>query len=155
MPLHTPFQLGPFTVDDEGRVAPRDADAFPAFNVSWRGRTVRAHMTQGELPAGRLKLQAILGRVPSTRSGDSSGLRPHSFAALRAVQRDLPRDWEMRLMPNHSALLEAETNIELPITSVGLVTELTRFLLTLSPYLDLLDESGVTGAAAPSGTANT
>jgi hypothetical protein len=110
-------------------------------------------MTQTQPSDGRLRLQAILGRVPSTASGDRTGARPQSFASLRAVQRGLPRAWSVRLLPDHRALLEVEAGIALPITAIGLVTELTRFLLTLSPYLDLLEEGGVTGVTASSGTA--
>jgi hypothetical protein len=154
MPMHTPFNLGPFTVDSEGRVAPRDQESFPAFNVLWRGRSVRAQINQEEPTEGRLQLQAVLGRVPSTAGGTRTGSRGLSFASLRAIQRDLPRAWHVRLLPNHSAMLQADAGISLPITAIGLVTEITRFLLTLAPYLDLLDEGGVTSAAISSGMAN-
>jgi hypothetical protein len=155
MPMHTPFPLGPFLVDAEGRLAPRDQDAFPAFNFLWRGRSVRAQMTHLEEPEdGRLKLQTVLGRVPSTRAGDATGARPQSFASLRAIRRGLPAAWQVRLLPDHRALLEAEAGIALPITAIGLVTELTRFLLMLGPYLDLLDEGGLTEVASSPGTAN-
>ena len=154
MPMPTPILLGPFLVDAEGRLAPRDQDAFPAFNFLWRGRSVHADMTQGEPRDGRLKLRTVLGRVPSTAGDDWTGRRPQSFASLRAVRRDLPDAWQIQLLPDHSALLEADVAITLPITAIGLVTELTRFLLFLSPYLDLLDEGGVTRAAASAGMAN-
>jgi hypothetical protein len=154
MPMHPPFNLGPFTVDGEGRVAPRDQETFPAFNVLWRGRSVRAQITHGAPSDGHLQLRAVLGRVPSTAGGGTrTGLRELSFASLRAIQRDLPQDWHVSLLPNHSAMLEAETGIDLPITAIGLVTEITGFLLTLAPYLDLLDEGGMPGAAAGSGKA--
>jgi hypothetical protein len=152
MPIHTPFELGPFCVDSEGRVKPRDQSAFPAFNVRWRGRSVRAHMAQSEEAEGHLTLRTVMGRIPSTGTGDSAGARPQSFAALRTVQRHLPRGWKMHLLPNHSAVLDAEAHIPLPITAVDLVTEMTQFLLALTPYLDLLDEGGV---AAASGIENT
>jgi hypothetical protein len=44
--------------------------------------------------------------------------------------------------------LETETRIALPITAAALITETTRFLLVLSPYLDLLDEVGLTPPCA-------
>ena len=31
----------------------------------------------------------------------------------------------------------------MPITAAALITEITRFLLALAPYLDLLDEAGL------------
>lgn len=151
MPLPAPLSLGPFLIDAEGRLAPRDQDAFPAFTFRWRGRAVHAHMMHADPRDGRLKLQAVLGRVPSTAEDAGNGLRPQSFASLRVVRRDLPRDWHIRLLPDHSAMLEAEAGIGLPITAAGLITELTRFLLTLSPYLDLLDETGVTVAGSRAG----
>jgi hypothetical protein len=154
MPLHTPIPLGPFLIDAEGRLAPRADDAFPAFTFRWRGRSVHASLSHVDPQDGRLKLQAVLGRVPSTAENRKTAPRPTSFASLRAVRRDLPEDWTMRLLPDHSALLEAEAAIPLPITATGLVTELTRFLLVLAPYLDLLDETGVTAPVASDGMAN-
>ena len=46
MPFDAPFMLGPFAVDAEGRIAPRDPDAMPAFFFRWRGRVVRARLRQ-------------------------------------------------------------------------------------------------------------
>ena len=37
MPFDTPFSLGPFTVDAEGRLAPGSQEDFPSFSVVWRG----------------------------------------------------------------------------------------------------------------------
>ena len=45
--------------------------------------------------------------------------------------------------------------MSLPITATDLLVELTRFLLELGPYLELLDEAGIAGAAVGSGSANT
>jgi hypothetical protein len=154
MPMQDRFPLGPFIVDTDGRLAPRDLDVLPAFSVLWRGRSVHARMTLADPWDGRLKLHTVLGRMPSTASADRTGARPQSFASLRAVRRGLPGAWEVRLLADHRALLEAEAEISLPITAVGLVTALTRFLLTLSPYLDLLEEGGVTGVAPSPGMAN-
>jgi hypothetical protein len=154
MPMPSPLTLGPFTVDEQGRLTPRDNAAFPAFNFLWRGRSVRAFMPPSDPRDGRLKLQTILGRVPSTAGGDLTGQRLQSFASLRTVRRGLPEEWEIHLRPNHSAMLEAVTQIALPITAIGLVTEMTRFLLILAPYLDLLDEGGVAGVAISPGIVN-
>ena len=38
----------------------------------------------------------------------------------------------------------ADTPIDLPITAVRLITEITRFTLDLAPYLELMDEIGLT-----------
>ena len=50
----------------------------------------------------------------------------------------------MHLLADHRVWLETETQIALPITAAALITEITRFLLVLSPYLDLMDEEGLT-----------
>ena len=145
MPRSLPMTLGPFVVDDEGRLQPRSGAAFPAVNFVWRKRAIRVEITHKQPTDGELNLQANLGRVPSTARGQTTDVRPQSFAALRTVKRDLPNAWQIRLSPNHSTLLEAKTGVALPITAVNLVTELTCFLLNLAPYLDLLDEGGLTG----------
>jgi hypothetical protein len=155
MPLNTPFTIGPFLVDGEGRLWPRAQDTFPAFTFRWRGRSVHVHMAQTDPQDGRLTLQATLGRVPSTAGSDTAEIRLQSFALLHAVKRELPASWQLRLQADHSALLEAETAIPLPITAIGLVSELTRFLLELAPYLDLLDDAGVTGSSPSPGMAST
>lgn len=38
--------------------------------------------------------------------------------------------------------LETEAHLPLTVTATSLLTEITRFLLTLGRYLDLLDEGG-------------
>ena len=42
----------------------------------------------------------------------------------------------------------AETRIALPITAAALITEITRFLLVLAPFVDLLDEEGLAALGA-------
>ena len=49
-------------------------------------------------------------------------------------------------------VLEAHADVVLPITASGLLSELTLFLVTLSPYLDVLDELGI-GPSDMSGAA--
>lgn len=146
MPLHAPFTLGPFLVDADGRVTQRLPDQPPAFVVRWRGRSVRAQMLGINGTEGKLTMQTVLGRVPS--SVTAFGERPRSFALLRGLRRGLPGPWTLRLLADHRAVLEAETAITLPSTAVGLVTEVTRFLMSMSPYLDLMDEAGFRAPAA-------
>jgi hypothetical protein len=50
----------------------------------------------------------------------------------------------MALLADHRIWLETETPIGVPITATGLLTELTRFTLELAPYLELMDEAGLT-----------
>jgi hypothetical protein len=157
MPFDAPFMLGPFAVDAMGRLAPSDPTALPAFLFRWRGRTVRARFAQSDPERGQLLLRATLGRIASTASPRDPEARARSFALLRHLPRALPVDWRIVLLPDHGVRLEATTQLTLPITASDLLVELTRFLLRLAPYLDVLDEAGVAGAApeAEVGNANT
>lgn len=148
MPFDTPFNLGPFLVDTVGRLSPRSVEASPGFTVRWRGRSVRARLEQISDGNGRLTLQAVVGRVPSTAAGtDTAAGRPRSFDALRGLRKGIPKGWRLRLLPDHSAVVETEPGVSLPVTAIDLVTELTRFLLRLAPYLDVLDSSGMAVAS--------
>lgn len=153
MPFDTPFMLGPFAVDAEGRLAPRDPEAMPAFLVRWRGRVVRARLRQAGPHRGRLVLSSVLGRVPSTGTAADAVPRANSFVAIRWVTRQVPDAWQLGLLPDHRLLLQAEAETALPITASALLTELTGFLLRLAPYLELLEEVGLARPGA--GTVNT
>jgi hypothetical protein len=146
MPFKEPFILGPFTVDAEGRLAPARHDVSPGFNIRWRGRIVHARLLHGDVHDGRLYIQSSLGRIPSTASDPA--VRSACLATLRNLLSALPESWSAQLLPDHQPQLEVETVVSLPITVTNLVTELTLFLLVLSPYLDLMDEAGV-GLVAP------
>ena len=154
MPFDAPFNLGPFAVDAMGRLSPRGSAALPGFLFRWRGRVIRAKFAPDDPGPGRLLLGATLGRVPSTAHPSESGLRPRGFQLLRLLPRALPGRWKMVLTPDHRVRLEAEAD-PLPLTVTELVTELTRFLLELAPYLDVLDEAGIAGASDAVGSANT
>ncbi len=154
MGLNLPCLLGPFVVDAEGRLSPSEPDRPAGFGFRWRERAMRAQLgAAGALAigaAGKLAMQATLGRVPSTASHDRAALRPHSFAMVRGLQGGLPEAWRVQLMPDHRVILRTEAEVALPITTEALLVEITQFLLGLSPYLDLLDELGaVPGFAAP------
>jgi hypothetical protein len=72
---------------------------------------------------------------------------------LRGLLNALPPAWSARLLPDHQPQLEVETSVDLPITVTNLVVELTLFLIILSPYLDLMDQAGVTLVASLSESA--
>jgi len=154
MPFDAPFILGPFAVDARGRLSPRGPTALPGFLFRWRGRVVRARFVQDEAGQGRLALMAMLGRVPSTAGVADRGMRPTSFQILHLLPRVLPGRWRLVLLPDHRVRLEAEADI-LPATASELLVELTRFLLELAPYLDVLDEAGIAGIEEAVGSANT
>jgi hypothetical protein len=148
MPLNAPFHLGPFLVDIHGRLTPRSLEATPGFMVRWRGRPVHARVEQ-QGDDDHLTLRAVVGRIPST-AGKSGGskVRPRSFDTLRDLRRELPDGWRLRLLPDHSAVMKTDAAVALPVTAVELVTALTRFLLKLTPYHDLLDETGLPAGRA-------
>ena len=56
----------------------------------------------------------------------------------------MPSDWRVVLLADHRVWLETEPRVELPITAASLITEITRFALDLAPYLELMDETGLT-----------
>jgi hypothetical protein len=148
MPYGAPFKLGPFTVDDGGRLSPCQPERIPAFLFRWRDRVVHARLTQAAPEDGRLALQSTLGRVPSSAGMTDETRRPRSFAALHWLPRSVPSDWRVSLLADHRVCLETEMRIALPITAAALITEITRFLLVLAPLVDLLDEEGLDALGA-------
>lgn len=163
MPLDAPFhdddsrsssfRLGPFQVAGDGRLALAEPDCLPRFNLSWRGCRVDASL----LPAptshqpgepdsqGRLELEAELGRVPSTAAPNPP--RETVFAALQALQPNLPAGWTLHLLADHRVAIAATRHVPLPSTVTVLLAEVTMFLLEVTPYLELLAEVGVEPAA--------
>lgn len=145
MPFNAPFKLGPFTVDGTGRLAPQEPGTPLVFLYRWHGRLMRARLAQRAAPAEGLSLvtEVGLGRVPSTAGACDDAARPRSFALVHWLAHAVPPGWHLRLAPDHRIWLEVETPIGLPITAAALLTEITCFVLQLGPYLDLLDEAGV------------
>ena len=154
MPLDTPFCLGPFAVDAQGRLRPRRPGVAPGFVVRWCGRPIHARLDQFETQACRLLVQVILGRIPSTANAAAGSSRPYSFNLLHDLRRGMPADWYMRLLPDHRVLLEAQDTTPSHMTASGLITQMTVLLLVLAPYLDVLDDARIVNAAGP-GIANT
>jgi hypothetical protein len=104
---------------------------------------VRARLGRADADTGQLSLQATLARVRSSAGAPDEALRPRSFALLHWLERVVPKDWDVALLPDHRVLLTTEVPIGLPITAAALITELTRFALYLAPYLELMDEIGL------------
>jgi hypothetical protein len=144
MQLGASFKLGPFTVDATGGLSPSDPAMAPAFQFRWHDRIVRARLDKAEVETARLILQVTLARVRSSASTPDEMLRPRSFALLRWLERSTPPSWQVALLADHRVWLETATPIVLPITAAGLITEITRFALELAPYLELMDETGLT-----------
>jgi len=148
MKFAPPSNLGPFSVDPSGRIAPRSGAGLPRFSFQWRARKLSAELI-GKDPDSSLMISAWLGRVPSSADAGAVGRREGSFDALRLLLDSLPSDWRMRLLPDHQVCLDAAIPLTLPTSAVELLTEITRFLLALAPYLDLVDEEAVLEPICP------
>jgi hypothetical protein len=62
---------------------------------------------------------------------------------LRVFRRAQPAGWQLSLLPDHRVVLETTLAAGMPMTANALLTTVTGFLLSLSPYLDLVDEYGM------------
>lgn len=160
MPLDLPIRLGPFLVDDQGRLLPQTPDVVPALTLEWRNLTVAVRLTASRTDPpedGRLAMSAIVGRVPSTAetAEDGGARRQHVLATVAALTPLLGPGWQVGLTPDHRIGVAAAQEIALPTTAHALVTELTCLLLALAPYLDALAEPGFAEAGGRTGMANT
>lgn len=75
------------------------------------------------------------------------GQRETSLDLLEAIPHLVPASWRLCLLPDHVVRIEAALTVELPVSAVGLVGELSRFLLEAAPFLDVLQESGMDWSA--------
>ena len=148
----TTLTLGPFHVDAAGTLVPMVSDPAPGFTCLWRDRMVHARLLPGEDADWCLRLQTPLSRVPSSVRPPDAARRLPSFALLRELPPTLPADWRIGLAPDHRVVLVAHRHARLPITATALITEITLFLLELAPYLDVLDEAGMTALPEPLAT---
>jgi hypothetical protein len=131
-----PLPLGPFIIEPDGRLQLRRGDTRPAFWFLWQGRRVDAR-----IGAGGVKLTMQIGRIPS--SIRQPAVREPAFALLRALPGTLPEGWTMRLTPEHTIWVQAFDKVALPATISGLIEPLVRFLLRVSPYLDVIEQGGL------------
>lgn len=131
-----PITLGPFAVDRDGVLRPRDPAARPALQFAWRGRACAA-----ELVGGGLRLVSSAARVPFTAEPGAD--RDRAFAALAELPRRLPQGWKVKLLPDHRVRLEAEAPLDSPPTATSLLSAMVRFALALDPWLDELETEGV------------
>ncbi len=130
------FPLGPFIVDEGGKLGFRSPETGATFSFIWRGRRFSAGLRHGSI-----ELAGVLGSVPSSASARGAGRRSAALAALRTLPRALPRGWALRLTPDHRIRIEAAETMEWPAHATDLIVPLVRFLLRLAPTLDLLDEN--------------
>ncbi len=143
--LPSELSLGPFKIDDKGLLSPATPESFPRFAVRWRGRVLHISMRQcsaEDSAHGVLELSVRIGRVPSS-VGISAPRRQSALAMAHLLPRLMPAQWQGRLMPDHTILLETALAIALPVSATDLVGDLATFLLQLDPYLAELDAEGL------------
>ena len=145
----TETTLGPFKVDRCGLLSPARADQMPGFAVRWRNRLIQAHISGDAEALGVLHMTTRAGRVPSTAAlAPSTTGRDAALDLVRDLPNAFPANWRVRLTPDHSILMEARLAVALPVSAVGLVVQMSSYLLHLAPYLDVLDEGGMGLATA-------
>jgi len=128
--------LGPFILEDGGKLTFRTADTRPSFTFLWRGRCFAV-----KLLGGRLAFSVPAGRVPSSAGGPVR--REAALAVLRGLPSALPPGWRLGLLPDHRVQLEIEEDMAWPATAAALLGPVVSIALRMAPVLDLLDESGL------------
>jgi hypothetical protein len=129
-------RLGPFEVASDGSLHLNSPDDSSRFGFHWRDRRIAARLVSG----WKVEFSVVAGYVPFTAENPAS--RPRVIAAVAALREALPEGWRVRLTPDHAVHLETEATLGRPTTATRLVTEATRFVLTLTPCIELLDEEG-------------
>jgi len=141
MPIDTPLILGPFCVEADGTLRPREEDRPARFGFRWR-----SHVFAARLEEESLVLEARAGRLPSSAEW-AAAIRRDFFESLPALRRLVPEPWRLGLTPAHSLALSARFALALPARISTLLTLLTGEVLRLAPYLELLEGAGVVPAA--------
>lgn len=129
-------RLGPIEVASDGTLKPSAAESPPRFGFRWQGRRIAATLVDGL----KVEFSVLAGYVPFTAENPSA--RPRVLAAVTALRDGLPTGWRLRLSPDHAVHLEADATLGRPATISGLLTEATRFILSISPCIALLEEEG-------------
>ena len=128
------FPLGPFIVEESGRLSFRSPEHMAGFSFAWRNRRFSALLKEGTV-----SLTGALGKVPSSAAGPAR--REAALALLRALPRALPKGWALRLTADHRIQIRATEPMAWPAHATDLMLPLVRFLLRLAPYLDLMDDA--------------
>ncbi len=145
MPAELPFlanpplpigRLGPFEVASDGSLHLNPPAESSRFGFRWRDRRISARVLAG----WKVEFSVVAGYVPFTAENPAS--RPRVIAAVAALREALPDGWRVRLSPDHAVYLETEGALGRPPTVTRLLTEAARFVLALTPCIELLDEEG-------------
>jgi hypothetical protein len=151
MPRDTVSMLGPFTVDESGRLFPTTEGRFPAFSLRWRDHVVDVALERMQDGHGILAMAVRAGFVGSTADdapARSQPRREQAFATVRGLAGLVPEGWRMELTADHGVRLLAHLALTMPASAAALLTDVTLVLLTAAPYLDVLGEAGVTPGIA-------
>jgi hypothetical protein len=127
-----PLDITLLAVNDRGQTV---GAAQPEFNFHfrYRGHTFNVKFRdQGE--TANMDLHAWMGSLPYTAE---SGPRRQ---ALRAILSGANQDLGPLFTVTRGKIgLRHMLDLPVPVTAVGLITALSKFLLPLKPYLDLMD----------------
>ena len=134
--IPAPMPLGPFLVEEGGRLTFRQPGSQPGFTFLWRNRCFAVRLL-GE----KLSCAVPVGRVPSSSAG--GGRRDQAMELLRVLARNLPAGWRIALLPDHRVQLSATLAMDWPATAAALITPIYALLMRAAPVLDVIDEAGL------------
>ncbi len=129
--LQLPLDITSIVQTESGQSGPLARREF-SFRFRYReiGFTVRCKSHEGQAGA---HVSATLGSLPF--SAESASQRQY----LREIHRGaIEHLGPIITLTRGRFQLEADLALSAPITAVGMITELTRFLLPLKPYIELM-----------------
>jgi|BEDMetMinimDraft_2_1075160.scaffolds.fasta_scaffold01332_2 hypothetical protein len=135
--IETPLILGPFLVESDGTLRPREKERAVRFSFRWRAYPFFARLEEESLA-----LEARLGRLPSSAEGDGA-VRRGFFERFPTLRHLVPAPWTVSLTPSHTVTLNAPLTLPLPARISGLLTLLGAEVLRLAPYLELFESCGL------------
>ena len=138
MPIDAPMKLGPFMIDGLGHIAPRVPEQRARFSFFFRACPLLARLSGNEL-----ELEAAIGRVPSTGQVAARRERSLILAFLPRLPALLPPEWRLILAPDHRVLMLSKMALTEPPVITDLLAKITLRLISLAPYLDVLEEAGL------------
>ena len=126
-----PLDITSVAVDTEGQLVHADRRDFK-FRFRYRDINFSVHFQGDDKKAGA-HIGAPLGVLPF--SAESAALRQTLNEILGAAKKDLG---VKIIVAQNKIHLAADIPVRTPVTAVGMVADLTKFLLPLKPYLELM-----------------
>lgn len=140
--IDIPLILGPFLVESDGTLRPRERERPVRFTFRWR-----AHPFTAQLEGESLTLEAQAGRLPNSVGGESAQRRAF-FERFPTLRHLVPAPWSAALTPAHTVTFNARLALAPPARISALLTLLGGEVLRLAPYFELFADSGL---APPAG----